>query len=75
MGNCMDSGSDNLLPKTKQGRKALVDNKETTEQELSTTAIRTRGLNWTEILARHGLESPGYRETFEKMQNARKVKG
>jgi hypothetical protein len=48
-----------------------VDNQEAPEQTIS----RTRGLNWTEILRRTGLESPGYHETIAKMKQEGRIKG
>ena len=55
--------------------KGLVGNKEACSEMLSADAKRPiRGLNWTEILERAGLESPGYRETIDKMKKDGKLR-
>lgn len=65
----MDTGNNNLQPKANASGKGMVDNEETASQGLPRAASRPiRGLNWTAILAKAGLESPGYKETVEKMQ-------
>jgi hypothetical protein len=48
----------------------LVGNEETKGQAVS----RRSGMNWTEILARNGLESPGYKETVDQMRKEGRIK-
>lgn len=33
-----------------------------------------RGINWTQILASNGLETPGYKETVDKMRKEGRIK-
>jgi hypothetical protein len=51
-----------------------VGNEETEKQTVSWAPSR-RGINWSEILDRLGLESPGYLETIEKMHQEGRIKG
>lgn len=65
----MESGNDNIQSKVDKDGKGMVDNQKTDPQSVPSDAGRpVRGLNWTAILARAGLESPGYKETVEKMK-------
>lgn len=42
-----------------------MDNEETNHEGLSSTPVkRLRGIDWTAILARENLETPGYHETM-----------
>lgn len=67
----MGTNTDSVQPSTESDRKGLVDNQEAPKQRLS----RTRGLDWTSMLAKSGLESPGYHETIAKMKQEGKIKG
>lgn len=49
-----------------------MGDKETEGKTVPWTPIR-RGINWSEILDRLGLESPGYLETIEKMYQDGKI--
>ena len=71
----MATGSDNLLPATDARGKALVDNKKTGKQRISGPAGKRYGMNWTEILAKRGLETPGYKETVDQMRKDGRIKG
>jgi hypothetical protein len=65
----MEPSPDHLQQEIDSNGKAVVDNKEATTSGVSGTAKRPiRGLDWTSILSRSNLESPGYRETIEKMK-------
>jgi hypothetical protein len=68
----MDTDNDILLSQTFAKREALVDNKKTEKQSISRTSVR-RGIDWTLTLKSIGLESPGYRETIEKMYKQGKI--
>jgi hypothetical protein len=50
-----------------------VGDEKTKEQTVPWTPLR-RGINWSEILDRLGLESPGYLETIEKMYQEGRIK-
>lgn len=65
----MGSSADDLLSTPGDSRKAMVGNQKANEQGLPRTTKQLRGLNWTEILNKHGLESPGYQETVAKMRS------
>ena len=71
----MAAGPDNLLPATDTGGKVLVDNKKTSKQRIPGPTGRRYGMNWTEILAKKGLETPGYKETVDKMRENGQIKG
>jgi hypothetical protein len=75
MGKFMAAGSDDLLPAADAGRKALVDNKKTGKQRISGPAGKRYGMNWTEMLAKKGLETPGYKETVDQMRKDGRIKG
>jgi len=75
MGELMAAGSDDLLPATDAGGKALVDNKKAGKQRISGPVGRRYGMNWTEILAKKGLETPGYKETVDQMRKDGRIKG
>lgn len=64
----MGTGFDDLLPATEPSRKAVVDDKKTPEQRVPDTSKPLRGMNWTEMLSKKGLESPGYQETVAKIR-------
>lgn len=71
----MESSNNDLQQKADENGKGLVDNEKTSNKGLSTDARRpVRGLDWTSILAKAGLESPGYRETVEKMKAEGRLK-
>lgn len=71
----MATGDNNLQSKVNTNGKKLVDNQEAAKQGLSAPAKRpVRGLDWTAILERAGLESPGYRETVEQMKKEGRIK-
>jgi hypothetical protein len=75
MGQPVDTGNNDLQSKANASGKGVVDNKKANEQGLSSSARRpVRGLDWTFILERAGLESPGYRETIDKMKADGKLK-
>ncbi len=75
MGELMAASSDNLLPATDANGKALVDNKKASKQRISGPIGKRYGMNWTEILAKKGLETPGYKETVDKMRENGQIKG
>jgi hypothetical protein len=75
MGTFMAAGPDNLLPATDARGKALVDNKKAGKQRISGPAGKRYGMNWTEILAKRGLETPGYKETVDQMRKDGRIKG
>jgi len=75
MGEHMAADSDDLLPKTDAGGKALVDNKKTSKQGIPGPIGKRYGMNWTEILAKRGLETPGYKETVDQMRKDGRIKG
>lgn len=69
MGQRMEPSLNNLQQKVNANGEELVDNEETDASGVSTTPERpVRGIDWTTILARLNLESPGYKETVEKMK-------
>lgn len=75
MGHGMASGDNNLQSKADASGKGLVDHQETSNQGLPTPAKRSvRGLDWTAILDRAGLESPGYKETVDQMKKEGKLR-
>lgn len=64
MGQLLDSGSYDLLPKADKRRKAMVDHSKATKQTISGAKGSCLGpMFWTRTLAKLGLESPGYQET------------
>lgn len=67
----MGTNTDPLQPPSQPRGERVVDNKEAPKQGLS----RTRGLDWTAMLAKSGLESPGYHETIAKMKMEGRIKG
>lgn len=67
----MDANTDPVQSSPKPGGKGLVDNQEASVKRLP----RIRGLDWTSMLAKTGLESPGYHETIAKMKAEGKIKG
>ncbi len=71
MGERMGAGADPLQPQAEPEREGLVDNEEAPGQAVP----RIRGLNWTEILRKTGLETPGYHETIAKMKKEGRIKG
>jgi hypothetical protein len=71
----MAPSPDNLLSKTDGKGKTLVDNKKANSESVSTTSKRRLGMNWTEILKRNNLESPGYKETIDQMKKEGRIKG
>ena len=75
MGEFMAAGSDDLLPAAGANGKALVDNKKAGKQRISGPAGKRYGMNWTEILAEKGLETPGYKETVDKMRENGQIMG
>lgn len=71
----MATGDNNLQSKTNTNREELVDYKKTSSQGLPTPPERfVRGLDWTAILKRAGLESPGYKETVDRMKKEGRIK-
>lgn len=71
----MESSNDDLQQKIDKDRKGLVGNEKAITQGISADAERpVRGIDWTAILARTGLESPGYKETVEKMKREGGIK-
>jgi len=75
MGKRMATSPDNLLPAVNAGGEALVDNKKAGKQRISGPIGKRYGMNWTEILAKKGLETPGYKETVDKMREEGRIKG
>jgi hypothetical protein len=75
MGERMEPGDHGLLPKVDKRGEGLVDHEETSKQRIPGTPGKRYGMNWTEILARENLESPGYHETVSKMRSAGRIKG
>ena len=75
MGKLMAAGSDDLLPATDAKGKILVDNEKAGKQRISGPTGKRYGMNWTEILAKKGLETPGYKETVDKMRENGQIKG
>lgn len=67
----MGTNTDPVQPSAEPGREGLVDNQETPKQRVP----RASGLDWTSMLAKSGLESPGYHETIAKMKQEGKIKG
>jgi hypothetical protein len=67
----MGTNTDSLQSSLESRRERVVDNEEATKQGLP----RTRGLDWTSMLAKTGLESPGYHETIAKMKTEGRIKG
>jgi hypothetical protein len=71
----MEPSNNDLQQKTNENGEGLVDNEKTTIKGVSPNAERpVRGLDWTAILARNGLESPGYAETVEQMRKDGAIK-
>lgn len=71
MGLFMESNSDFVQHSPNAERKGMVDNEEASMQRVS----RIRGrLNWDAILARVGLEAPGYHETVDQMKKEGRIK-
>lgn len=71
----MAADYNDLQQKTDANREAVVDHEEARKQGIPPAAGRPiRGIDWTSILAKHGLESPGYKETIEKMKREGKIK-
>ncbi len=68
----MASDTNALLPQAFKTGEGLVGDKETEGKTVPWTPLR-RGINWSEILDRLGLESPGYLETIEKMYQDGKI--
>lgn len=65
----MESSDNHLQQKINKNGERLVGNEKANTQRVSADTKRpVRGIDWTEILARNGLESPGYKETIEKMK-------
>jgi hypothetical protein len=75
MGELMATGPDNLLPAADARGKALVDNKKTSKQGIPGPVGKRYGMNWTEMLAKKGLETPGYKETVDQMRKDGRIKG
>ena len=71
----MATGRNDLLPAINTRREALVDNKKTDKQGIPGPIGKRYGMNWTEILAKKGLETPGYKETVERMRKEGRIKG
>lgn len=70
VGKRMGADTDPLQLQAQSEREGLVDNQETPKQAVP----RVRGLNWTEILGKSGLEAPGYHETIAKMKKEGRIK-
>lgn len=71
----MDSDLNDLQQKADTNGKKMVDNEETSNQGIPSTAQRpARGQDWTSILRKANLEAPGYRETIEKMKREGKIR-
>lgn len=65
----MEPNFNDLQSKVDANGKKMVDNQETSVCDLSRSTGRSvRGLDWTSILRKANLESPGYHETVEKMK-------
>lgn len=65
----MEPSPNNLQQKVDPNGEGLVDNEKTGTPGVSATSGRSsRGIDWTAILSRANLESPGYKETIEKMK-------
>jgi hypothetical protein len=65
----MESNLNNLQQKINANGKELVDNEKAAAPGVPGPAKRSiRGLDWTSILRKAKLESPGYHETIEKMK-------
>jgi hypothetical protein len=78
MGQSLDTGSYDLLPKADKRRKAMVDHAKATKQTLSgPEGSSLDPMFWSKTLARLGLESPGYQETVAaiKREKANASKG
>lgn len=69
MGERLEPNTNDLLRAPFAGREALVGDEEACRQEIS---VPRRGLNWTEILNKAGLEAPGYQETALAMKKNRR---
>lgn len=65
MGLSMGTSPNDLQSEADTNGKELVDNEKASRQGLS--SAKPRGMNWTEILNRYGLEAPGYQETVKEM--------
>ena len=70
LGKFMDSGVNAVPSEALKTGKALVGDQKAERQAVP----RGSALNWTEILAKNGLESPGYRETIDKMKAEGRIK-
>jgi hypothetical protein len=65
----MAAGDNHIQQEIDTNGKGLVGNEKASSKGVPANAERpVRGLNWTEILSKAGLESPGYRETIDKMK-------
>lgn len=65
----MATGDNHIQQEIDTNGKGLVGNEKASSEGIPINAERpVRGLNWTEILSKAGLESPGYRETIDKMK-------
>jgi hypothetical protein len=71
MGKFMDANPDFVFNATDGARETLVDNQKASEQGISKAR---RGLDWTGILARNGLETPGYHEVIAQMKKENRIK-
>jgi hypothetical protein len=71
----MATGDNHIQQEIDTNGKRLVGNQEACSKMLPANAKRpVRGMNWTEILEKAGLKSPGYTETIEKMKKEGKLK-
>lgn len=70
----MATDHNDLQQKAHSSGEAVVDHQETGKQRISPLTGRpVKGIDWTKILEEHNLESPGYKETIEKMKRDGKI--
>lgn len=77
MGKSMVSSPYVVLSAFDLSGKAMVDHHEANVKALSGTSSQRNSLSqnfWTETLAAHNLESPGYHETVQKMKELGLIK-
>lgn len=71
MGLQMEPNFDLIQHKTHATRERMVDNEKTIKQSVPKSG---NALDWTKILTRNNLESPGYRETVDQMKKEGRLK-
>ena len=67
----MEPSSEPVSGETGQAREGVVGNEKASKQGLPRAGY---GMNWTEILGRAGLESPGYHEVIKKMKEEGRIR-